>query len=412
MQRLAILIAYGPEARAFVQSGLAARLAKRYELLFAATHTDSPALCGLPGELHVAPEGVEPITLTRLRRLRARLRPGSAAAAAARTAESVALRTWSGASAWREWLELRRVDLVLAGSYSSVRTLPALAAAARLGLPAAVLANSWKDVHQRPHCAPPLAGLGVFAESERRRFLEANPAFSRQNLRSIGSLHCAALRSRPALSRTELDRGLGLEPGRPFVCFIAARDGDAEQPLIRLLRSRLDRLEGRPQLVVRLNPMDAATWTRDWAGDTGVVFDRPSWSWDAAHEWICPLPSDAPRWAALLGSAAAIVSRPSTAAWEAATLGRRMLTVAWGASRTSWDAADFHHARACGWVRGILSEETLEAALAAEVVAPQAPAAAPPADSVERACAVVESALLPAGLPAPLRARAVGEGAR
>lgn len=411
MRRLAILIAYGPEARAFVQSGLAERLAERHELVFAASRVDSPALSALPGELAPAPEGVEPPTLCRLRRLRARLQPTGAPGLAVQAVEAFALRAWGGSAGWRDWFSRHRIDLTLSGSYSSARTLPALAAAARAGLPSVVLANSWKDVHQRPHCAPPLAGLGVFAESERRRFLAANPSFPASNLRSIGSLHCAALLRNEPLSRAELADRLGLDPQRPFVCFIAARDGAAEQPLIRRLLARLRRLEPQPQLVVRLNPMDAADWAADWAGEPDVVFDRPCWSWDPQREWICPLPSDAPSWAGLLSQAAAVVSRPSTAAWEAATLKRRLLTIAWGDAQPAWDAPDFRHARACGWVRGIFSEDSLAAALAEEIASPQPPAVAPPADPVERACAVVETALHRTSFVEPVRARPLGEAA-
>ena len=401
MRRLAILVAYGPETRAFVQSGLAERLAERYELTFAATQPDSPALRGLPGELSAAPEAVEPAALTRLRRLRARIHPASLAGLAARASESFAVRLWGGSREWRRWFERQRVDLVLTASYSSARTLPALAAATRLGLPCVVLTNSWKDVHHKPHCGSALAGLGVFAEPERRRFLEANPSFAAFNVRSIGSLHCAALLRAQDLSRQELAEALRLDPRRPFISYVAARDGEGERNVIDKLLDLLEKLEGRPQLVVRLNPMDEAGWTSSYSDRDELVFDRPSWTWDPEREWICPLPADAPRWAALLRHAAAIVSRPSTAAWEAAALGRRTLTVAWGTSRQAWDDAGFEEARSRGWVRGILTDDALETALRLELKSPVKPAATSWTNAVERASAVIETALAPAG-PRPL----------
>ena len=412
-KRLAVLIAYGPEARAFVQSGLAERLSASHELVFAATAPDSPALRSAPGEILQAPQALEPLTLTRLRRLRARTEAASWKDIAARAAESLTARAFGGSPDWRRWFQRQRIALVLAGSYSSARTLPALDAAARLGVPSVVLTNSWKDVHQKPHCGPSPAAVGVFAESERRRSLAANPSFPAERVRSIGSLHCAALLRAEALSPTQLSAELGLDPGRPFLLYVAARDGKAERDVLDSLLGAARTLPGRPQVVVRLNPMDAAAWAEDFrAGRDDLVFDRPSWTWEPEREWICPLPEDAPRWSALLRQAAAIVSRPSTVAWEGAAVERQTLTVAWGRSREAWDAVDFGEARSRGWVRGVLHADDLRAALGAELAQPEPPATPAASGAVELACALVEAALTPRGGRAVLSIPAIGGAAR
>lgn len=386
------MVAYGPEARAFVQSGLSERLAQDYELVFGATDPESPALRDAPGRVVSVPQVAEPAPLARLRRLRARRNT-----AAVRAAESMAARAVGGSGAWRRWLREQRVDGVLAAAYNSARTLPALDSADRLGIPSVVLTNSWKDVHQKPHCGPALAGLGVFAESERRAFLAANPSASAANLRSIGSLHCAALLRAEALPRAALDWRLE----RPFVVYAAAQDGEQERDLVNSLLDLLAVLPGRPRLVVRLNPMDRAEWTERLYGDRDdVVFERPAWSWSPEREWICPLPQDAPRWSSLLRHAAAIVSRPSTVVWEAAAVGRRTVTPAWGASGRAWSAEHFAEARSRGWVRGVAEEGDLQAALAAEIECPQPPAIAPVSNPVERACSMIGAALSVSELPA------------
>lgn len=412
-RRIAVHIAYGPESRAFVHSGLSDRLIDGgYELVFAATEPNAPELAETPGGALAAPAAIEPRGLTRLRRLRGRFEPPSLPGLAVRSAETALASLRGGDPAWRTWLRRHEIDLLLAGSYSSVRTLPALDAAARLGIGSVVLANSWKDVHKNPSCGPKLAGLGVFAESERRAFLLANPTFAAVNVRSIGSLHgAAAVRAVPT-PRRRLCEELGLDPARPFLCYAAAQNGERERGLLDALLRLCARLPGRPGLAVRLNPMDAADWTQAYASNPDIAFQRPRWSWNREREWICPSPVDAAPWSGMLRHAAAVISRPSTVVWEAAAAGRTTITVAWGESEQAWEAADFVEARRRGWVRGVTEQGGLEQALRDELEQPRPPSAAPPGDPVERAARIVETALRPAGGRVPALAQAVREGAR
>ena len=410
-QRLAILVAYGPEARAMAYSGLAERLASSWSVVFAATEPDAPALSAMPGSVLAAPSASPPAWLTRLRRLRARLASRRAAAATVRL--GVAAGAWlaGGSSSWRSWLQRRRIDAVLAASHSSARTLPALDAAARLGIPAAVCANSWKDTLAKPCCDARLGALGVFTERERLAFLDANPGFRADRVAAVGSLHCAALVRATPVSRDELLRPNRLNPARPFIAYLAARDGQAEVPRIEALRRALTALPQPPQLLVRLNPMDHGDWVELYRDCPDIGFDRPRWDWRPARDWSCPLPEDSSYWAALLLEAGAIVSSPSTAVWEAAALGRVTLTPAWGEARPSWEADGFREARERGWVQGVDGRDALQAALARELRSPARPADPPADDAVERACALLDQALRPAVAGAPLWACSAEGGA-
>ncbi|MBI1356996.1 MAG: hypothetical protein GC160_21870 [Acidobacteria bacterium] len=410
--RLAILVAYGPEARAFVHSGLAARLADEWELLFAASEPEAPSLAAAPGLRLAAPRAVEPVWLTRLHRLRSRLPAAGSRAFLARAAESAGVRFGGGSSAWKDWLRRHRIDAVLAGSFQSVRTRPALASASQLEIPSVVCANSWKDVPAKPHCGVRLGALGVFTAYEREAFLAVNPGFAPARVEAIGSLHCAALANARPVSREALLRSVHLDPQRPFVCYPASRLGQGDIELIERLLKAISRLPERPQLLVRLNPMDPADWIARFRGRAGIGFDRPRWDWRPETEWISPLPEDGPRWAAQLVDAAAIVSKASTVVWEAAALGRQVLTIAWGDDRTAWDAPDFREARRQGWTRGVTAENALAESLRAELSSPGAPARRPPTDAIERARDLLKSAEGAAVESPPTWAQAATGGVR
>ena len=68
---------------------------------------------------------------------------------------------------WKELLESQGIDLIIASSYSSLKTLPALQTALNIGIKTIVITNSWKDVTVAPHCHLPLTNLLVWNERDR-----------------------------------------------------------------------------------------------------------------------------------------------------------------------------------------------------------------------------------------------------
>ncbi|MEZ5362578.1 MAG: hypothetical protein R2748_09670 [Bryobacterales bacterium] len=143
--RLAFLIAYGPEARAFLQSGLAERMAQHCEVALVATRPKSAAFEQCPFPVWQAPSSEEESWVERTRaRCRAVRRRSKLLGRAALLIERMAGRV-AGGGAWTSFLEQQDIGALVAASADGRRTVPALQAAVNLGKPAMALLSSWRD---------------------------------------------------------------------------------------------------------------------------------------------------------------------------------------------------------------------------------------------------------------------------
>lgn len=391
-ESIAVLIRYGPEARAFLYSGLVDRLQTLRPVTLFAECPGSAAFEGVSAPVHPAPTDDEGRFMERIRGAARRLRGQGVRIAS--TWERGAARVLGGVRAWREAFRRRRICCVLATSYSAARALPALQTAANLGLPSIVAVNSWKDVFDKPYAAAPPAALAVAGKGEVARFRAANPGF-RGLLEEAGSLHLNALaRARGRVDEATFRRRLGLDPLRPIVLFSAAA-GPAGIPEERWIEALADICEGlpdRPQLLIRANPMDPGR-----RFPCGAVW-RPDWEWSAERDWCCPLPGDAAMWTAAINAASSAVCAPSTTALEFAWAGKRVVNLGgepcWDAL---WSAPHYAEARRRGWVVRIDSVDELRRAISrpADRVADR-----PNDDAVEQVFALVRGALRGGGIAA------------
>ena len=376
---IAILIGYGPEVRAFVDSGLAARLAALHPVVLVAWNPRSAGLRGVSPPVVAFPDAREGAWMRRLRGASRRLR--ARGWERAERWERRAARLAGGAGAWRDLFRKYGVGCVLAGSYASARTLPALQTATNLGASTVVVVNSWKDVFDKPYAPVPPTALGVFGPGDAEKFAAEAPDFAGRVV-AVGSLHLSAVAAaRGRIGAADFRRALGLDPSRPIVCFCAGAgpSSRAETPWIRALAGACDELPERPQLLIRANPMDpdrqfahAAVW-------------RPDWEWSAADDWCCPTPGDLRMWAAVLEEAAVFVSAPSTAAYETALVGKRLLTLVgerdWA---ERWGAPAYAEVRGAGWAEPVAGQGRLREAVARELRSGAEIVRRPGADAVDR----------------------------
>ncbi len=340
--RIALVIAYGPEARAFLQSGLASRLSAQWDVMLVTAHPSSRAFEGCSEPVLPLPCESESEQMLRLRAwCRGARRRAPTMARAALAVERVAGR-WLGGGDWARFLAERSIDAVVAASAAGGRTLPALQAAANLGLPAAVLLNSWKDLAKRADLPSKVAALGVTTHDE----LASVPS-SAGRAAVCGLLHHAAIRGAPWMSRRDFCAGLGLDATRPLLCYAAGAAEPDEPALVERLARSLAGLPQAPQLIIRTNPMCEDLASHEAVARLpGVAVLAPRWELSRERDWNCPLPADLPWWRGALEHCAVALTRPSTVTLDFAAWGKPAVNLVWGPGEPPWTAPSFAPIRA------------------------------------------------------------------
>jgi hypothetical protein len=389
-----LLILFGPEVRAFLQSGFARKLAARCRVSVITANPDSAAFSETaPWRVYPAPQRASAPRLQKLRgwdrrlhdawmetqghaRWRHELRrngtPGtdprcegagslsaSARSAGARSEgarSEGATRSRNGPPRWlraatlvehslsrlsgsgKSWdrlFEELGLDCLVTADHASPAAVEALLAAARKNMASVVLANSWKDAYTRPYVAAPPTRLGVPGRVEADYIRRANPGLAPGAVAVVGSLHLERfLRPSEIPGRAEFCRRAGLDPSRPFLCYTAAAP-----PAVRdedwIVEALLESAQGhprRPQVLLRLNPREDGERFRPLqARFDSLVLQRPCWEWDARRDWNAPLAADLDLWAATVHHAAFNVSIPSTVTLEFSAAGRLVVNVCFDA---------------------------------------------------------------------------------
>jgi hypothetical protein len=331
-RRIALIVAYGPEARAFLQSGLAERLSGEGEALVVTPRPESAAFHDCPFQVLAAPAPRERASLRKMRAWsRGARRRLPSLGPLTLTIERSAARILEDGT-WARFLRAHDVGMVIAASASGQKILPALQAAANIGAPSTVLSSSWKDPFLRPELPAPVTALGLVAATGMpSRF--GSPRI----VRVLGSLHQAAVRRAAAMPRRDFCGALGLDPSRPIVLYATGANDEEEPARLHHLADALERMSARPQLLIRTNPMDDADGAySSLAVRPDVALMRPLWEWSRSEEWNCPLPADLPWWRGALEHAAVPVSLPSTLALDCAAWGKPTVNLAWGRGAALW----------------------------------------------------------------------------
>ncbi|MEI8313913.1 MAG: hypothetical protein WCG79_00535 [Verrucomicrobiota bacterium] len=414
-RHIAICIAFGPEVRAFIHSGFARRLAERYDVTVLAYRPDSAALTGLD-EVKVVPmpRVSEPYGLAAYRSwsncaqsemLRRqgggvwahwlRSEPASRKARvlravpgglrvltpAVRRLERQLGRQFGTQPVWQQLFTELGIDAVIAGSGFHPRILPALQTATNRGLVTILAFNSWKDIYSAPNFAVVPSRVVVWSQRAANDLLAMNPHVSSHRVVVIDSLHLEPfVRPGTIPDRQEFCARVGLDPARPFLCYTAAAPTAVrhEERILAFLLSatRNGRIPARPQVLVRLNPMDNGRRFAALAGE--FVIQKPAWEWDGTADWCCALPADIPQWVATAYHAALNISIASTVTLEFKTLGRPVVNVCFDlpaplpaatSNRRFWEAAFYAEIRERGDAVPAFSPDELVRAVTQQLTA-------------------------------------------
>lgn len=405
---VAVYIAFGPEVRAFLHSGLIEELGQKCHVSVITERPDARAFRGIGANLIEAPAANEPRQLRRIRNLGAAVREaylrrnggsrwrhylsdgtssrrGAGASLAhwfGRTrrgllavahVEGLAGGLWGTNPRWAELFRTHEVDAFLMSAYSHERVDAASQTARNLGIRYLVAPNSFKDVFVKPGLTVRPDVLFVWNEELRQMYLKMNPRLASHQIKTAGSLHIHAIRQGPHLrNRREFCVVAGLDPERPIVCYTTAAPNAVEEEhvIVRALAEAVatGQIGGRPQLLVRVNPMEEGNrFEATLEGLGGVRVQRPVWEWDRPADWCCALRDDVDLWRDTVSHSSVNVSIASTVTLEFLAAGKPVVNVCFDAqevdpgssNRRFWDASHYEPCRQARGVRGAFSYDEM-----------------------------------------------------
>lgn len=221
---------------------------------------------------------------------------------------------------WKEQFERFNIHTLICATHSNEQVFPILQTAENLGVRIIITPNSPKDVYVNSyfHIYPSI--LFAHNSTERLITLRSNPGIKSENIRVSESLHILALRQARLLSKEDYYKRLGLNIERPIICYTAASPLAVrnEEIIVRdiLLAIRSGSIVKRPQLILRLNPMESGARFEFLDGGDDLIIQKPSWEWFPNLDWCCPLPEDLIYWASTIFYASVNISVASTVTAE------------------------------------------------------------------------------------------------
>jgi len=391
-KHIAILITFGPEVRAFIHSGLARKLAQRWEVTIFAIAPDSKALETVEDiNIFPLPNAKERGSLRRFRywatqvhqewlgaqgrqrwrhyivhnvpQKRGTIKQLALSRMRSRTLSALFLqfeRTFARAFGthpeWKSVFETNEIDCILTSSFGSARILPALQTASNLGITSVILINSWKDVYTHPYMAVIPVRIAVWTEQIAVDLYSANPHLPKDRLKVYPSLHLEKfLTPDSIMPKEQFYTEMGLDPERPYLCYTAASPKAVknEEIIVEYLLKAIDagQLSGDPQLLLRLNPMeDGSRFSHLPARYSDLIIQKPDWEWSEKRDWCCALQKDIDYWVTTVFYSQLNISIPSTVTLEFLTLDRPIINICFDAveglppekSNTRFWEADFY----------------------------------------------------------------------
>jgi len=359
-ETVAFVLAYGPEVRAFIHSGLVANIASTNRVLLICGE-DLKRVCSLPP--NVTQQVVQGIP--REGRVLGKLR-SYALASQTRLLEENGRGRWAHYMAWsekgRQRIEHRNeslgflkarlihgigvraesyagrilgtdsvvrrvfrdhgVRLVVMSSYFSPRTLPFLQVAHNTNRGIVVVTNSWKDVYTATHAPHTKARIVLNSSKARQCLVEVNPHLNPKHLSVCPSLHMEGLFRGAGVSRIKFCEASRLDPDRPVICYSTAspRAVQNEENVVEWLADSIHqgRIQGSPQLLLRLNPMEEnpGRYRERLKGHDFVCLQHPRWIWSRERDWCAATLQDSEDWRATIAHSSINVSIPSTVTLE------------------------------------------------------------------------------------------------
>jgi len=244
----------------YVREGLAARMlrqAKIYSQLYWRYEEDAAEVML---RLRRLSGGLLPWAVGHAARLIGRSLPTPEGAAWLDRCHAAAASGNGGLSPFETFLEREAPDLVFCTHQRASRAVPALLAARRLGIPTATFIYSWDNL-PKGRMAVHADHFLVWSERMKAELLGYYPEVREERVHVVGTPQFEPhLDPALAVPREAFLAGLGLDPGRPVVCF--SGDDVATSPfdpayLADLARAVRALPEPRPQILFRRVPTDS-----------------------------------------------------------------------------------------------------------------------------------------------------------
>lgn len=194
-------------------------------------------------------------------------------------------------TALRRW----RPDVVFCAHQKSLQAVPAIIAARRLGIPTATFISSWDNLPKGRMPVNPSDFL-VWSEFMKQELLSYYPEVSPDRVHVAGTPQFETYRDTSLVRpRDEFFQELGLDPGRPVICF--SGDDVLTSPYDpRYLADLAESMRAidatrRPQILFRRCPVDqSGRYDAVLAKYPEIASSNPCWTMHAASDWTQVVP--------------------------------------------------------------------------------------------------------------------------
>ncbi len=237
-----------------------------------------------------------------------------------------------GLSPFEDFLKKERPDVVFCTHQRASRAVPPLLAARELGIPTATFIYSWDNLPKGRMAVHADHAL-VWSDRMRAELLGYYPEVAPERVHVVGTPQFEPhLDPSLALAREEFLDGLGLDPGRPVVCF--SGDDMATSPFdpayLADLAQALREKPG-PQILFRRSPADlGGRYGEVLAAYPEIAVCDPAWK-AGEGDWtqLVPLPEDLALLANVARHCDAVVNLGSTMGMDFAVFDKPAVYVAY-----------------------------------------------------------------------------------
>lgn len=370
-KHIGILVAYGPEVRLFLHSGLLRKLAEKYKVSIITPYPLSKAFTVLQERDDIQiirmPLQQESALLRRLRRQVAKLHngwleslgrkkwqhalPSSPSISSkdvrrflpestvmkilvkyASATERLVARGIGTDQNWHLLLKKLQISGLIAASHTGSKVIPALQTAYNIKVKTVIIHNSWKDTFVNAHLPISPSAVLVWDQNSASLLQQMNPWCKETLIKPVGSLLLEFFHDpSTVLSKGDFYAKTGLDKNRPYICYTAASPlaTQHEERIIQFLAKAIaeNKITGSPQLLLRLNPMEDGNRFRQFLNSSDVIIQKPLWEWIPDKDWCCPLLDDQKMWISTIFHSSLNISLPSTVTLEFASLERQVINV-------------------------------------------------------------------------------------
>lgn len=229
---------------------------------------------------------------------------------------------------WAKAFRETETDTLLVSNYFGDFIEPAITGAIREKLKVFVALHSWKDGFVHPRLPMSLSGIFLWTEIDKQQMQRWNPWIN-YPLWPVGSLHLTTIcQKAKIMPRDKFCKISGIDPSKPFVCYTMASPTATigEDNIVIQIASWLQKNFPDIQLLIRKNPMDN---NKSFLFNQmkNITVQQPLWEWVPGINWNAPMPDDVDIWASTIYHSIFNISIPSTVTVEYLTYGKPVVNV-------------------------------------------------------------------------------------